>query len=373
MKKKPSIKVLLVVASNNIGGVEKRFFNLMTHIQKINSGNFEYTFLFHRRVLKKLGVRSLGFNSTQYLKLKTYGFTKKISFPKLEKRISQALLFSKLLKLRFLYPFHSVHFVTTVSANFSFIFLQKNKVSTFYNGGSTIKGVTTKLFKNIMKDKNFIIDCLSENIKEEILKKFPKAEKRVHVSPCSFIDYSDTDFNYNEKENLIVFSGRFNDQKGINMLINFIPLFVNNVSNYKLLIMGYGPLEKEIEQAIAKCDGGEFVSLGFFQDPKVQLKISKIFLSLQKNENYPSQSLIEAMACGNIPIATDNGLTHLLVNENTGIRIPEDDSLALLNAVKLLINKKGEQITLSIRNREFVLNHHSPKRYLDYLNRLYEN
>src|SRR5690606_33081397 len=57
--------------------------------------------------------------------------------------------------------------------------------------------------------------------------------------------------------------------------------------------------------------------------PQEILQKSKVFFSVQKYSNYPSKSLLEAIACGTIPIVTNNDdveyITHpdftYLINE----------------------------------------------------------
>lgn len=372
LNKKFKYKVLLIISSDNVGGVEKRFFNLMRYIyNEDTNNNFQYTFLFHRRFLKKLGVSTIEFIDSHNVKLITYGSIVRTKSTLIDKRISQIQLFLKLLSVKLTNNYRSVHFVTSFSLKFKRIFGSTNKVSTFYNGGSTAIGVRSQSFKSTALDKSILIDCLSDDIKKEILNIYPTIETRLFVSPCSFIDYENTDFSVKEKENIIVFSGRFNEQKGVNLLISIIPDFLKKTKDFKLYILGHGPLENLIKETVRKHNGQDRIKIEFNTDPKLILKKSKIFLSLQKNENYPSQSLIEAMACGNIPIATDNGLTHLLVNENTGIRVQEDSSTDLFENLLDLCSNIDNMHAQMASNRLYVQTKHSAIKYLNYLNKLY--
>ena len=48
------------------------------------------------------------------------------------------------------------------------------------------------------------------------------------------------------------------------------------------------------------------------------------FFSLQENENYPSQSLLEAIACGCFCIATDCGDTGRIIKSEFGTMVHKD-------------------------------------------------
>jgi glycosyltransferase involved in cell wall biosynthesis len=58
---------------------------------------------------------------------------------------------------------------------------------------------------------------------------------------------------------------------------------------------------------------------------------------LQHFNNYPSQSLLEAMACGNAVVATNVGETHRLVDETVGLLI-EPEAPALAEALNRLLD-----------------------------------
>ena len=80
--------------------------------------------------------------------------------------------------------------------------------------------------------------------------------------------------------------------------------------------------------------------MGSISTPWEYLQKSKIFISIQQKENYPSQSLLEAMACENAIIASDVGETRLLVTENEGILVKLDAEEIADAIIKLITNTK---------------------------------
>ena len=79
--------------------------------------------------------------------------------------------------------------------------------------------------------------------------------------------------------------------------------------------------------------------------PYEVLAQTKIFLSLQKTNNYPSQSLLEAMASGCAIIATDVGETRRLLDETRSILIPYD-AVYLKSAIEKLMNDQALRLQL---------------------------
>ena len=80
---------------------------------------------------------------------------------------------------------------------------------------------------------------------------------------------------------------------------------------------------------------------GGVADTAKYLKQSKIFISIQKDNNYPSQSLLEAMACENAIIASDVGETRKLVTENEGILVPLSAE-KIADAIQFLLENPAE-------------------------------
>ena len=92
---------------------------------------------------------------------------------------------------------------------------------------------------------------------------------------------------------------------------------------------------------------------------------TKIFLSLQKTNNYPSQSLLEAMASGCAIIATDVGETRRLLDETRSILIPYD-AVYLKSAIEKLMNDQALRLQLGKAARVHVTKTQTVERYAEY-------
>ncbi|MBK7498974.1 MAG: glycosyltransferase family 4 protein [Ignavibacteriales bacterium] len=115
------------------------------------------------------------------------------------------------------------------------------------------------------------------------------------------------------------FAARLTKIKNPELLLKAVLIMKEQKFNdFKVYFLGEGILlQKLINEAIElKLDNVFFE--GGVSDTAKYLSKCKIFISIQNDNNYPSQSLLEAMACENAIIASDVGETRKLVSEDEG-------------------------------------------------------
>jgi glycosyltransferase involved in cell wall biosynthesis len=212
------------------------------------------------------------------------------------------------------------------------------------------------------------IDFLSEGIPKDLfIKKRIKVEdKRMSITPNSFINYK----NYSpiEKDNSIVFLSRLVEIKNPMLLLKAVEILNKKDSrliNYKFYIIGEGRLSDPIKKYVIDNRLENVVLTGAVSEPWKFLNKSIIFISLQRDNNYPSQSLIEAMACENAIVASDVGETRRLVTEKEGVLVVLTAESIAKGIMELLVddeerNLKGENA------RAKVLKEHTVENFVDY-------
>lgn len=169
-----------------------------------------------------------------------------------------------------------------------------------------------------------------------------------------------------EKKNIIVFAARFVNVKNPIFFIEAINIITKNytnvLDNWKVVLYGKGPLEKEIKKTLNKYNLKKIVDVDYKSDMSSVFASSKIFVSSQDLENFTSLSMLEAMASGNIIIARNVGQTHFFVKNNANGFLcnennPSDMAMKIVKAIEsskngsLLANKSIE-ITKRIHNKE---------------------
>ena len=100
---------------------------------------------------------------------------------------------------------------------------------------------------------------------------------------------------------------------------------------------------------------------------------AKVFLSLQQWDNYPSQSLLEAMLSECCIVATDTGDTRLLVADPWGACLAAEASAAeyVRAVMRFLEMPESERQPIGEAAREFIVSTHTQERYMDYLAQLW--
>lgn len=197
------------------------------------------------------------------------------------------------------------------------------------------------------------VDCLSPSLAEIGTTRVPKSlQRKLLVAPCSFSDYSKVRVAQHRDIDVLSLS-RFVQGKGLDLLQAAAPFFATHDTT--LHICGSGPSQPDIPNAVMYETSRSFEILGR----------TKIFLSLQTADNYPSQSLLEAMASGCAIIATDVGHTRLLLNETNAVLIPVRAE-ALANTIIDLLGDPKRRKRLGEAARTMATTEHTVGRYIEY-------
>jgi len=216
------------------------------------------------------------------------------------------------------------------------------------------------------------VDFLSPFILGGVRKLGIKIEdERAFVAPCSFIDYSKCVIG--DKSSFeISFASRLEPDKNPLLFLEAAKVIHAEFPDIKFHLLGEGSLVLEIRDFIAKNNLEGCVNFGFHKNPPEVFSKTSIFVSLQSNTNYPSQSVLEAMACGNAIIASDTGDTRLFINDNNGILTALNVN-DLVNSLKILIINKDKTKKLGGFAESYSRQNHTIEKYTGYYISLIHN
>jgi glycosyltransferase involved in cell wall biosynthesis len=209
---------------------------------------------------------------------------------------------------------------------------------------------------NLMLDKNIyrifdsqyhvlqnadMLDFLSPSLVQDYTKALglKKIRGKQVVTPNSFIDYTNY-YPEEPKKEWVIFSGRLESVKNPMLFLEAVNKLSKSYQNpyVKFLVMGTGSLLGRMQKYIHEHNLENVEFTGLYSCPWEIIRKSSVFASLQAEENYPSQSLIEAMACENGIVATDVGNTRLLVTEEEGILVEPNPEPVAQAFLELLSN-----------------------------------
>jgi len=246
--------------------------------------------------------------------------------------------------------------------NIKFIY-SYNDASASMIGSNILKILSTEYYALKFADK---IDFLSEGVLKKLQeKRMSIKSNKVLISPNSFILY-DNFYPVYPKTNRIVFSARLTSYKNPLLLLEAIAILKKKEStDFEMIFLGEGVLLNELINKKEQLKLNNVFFEGGVVDTAKYLRTSKLFISIQNDNNYPSQSLLEAMACENAIIASDVGETRKLVTENEGILVSLNAE-SIADAISYLINNPDECEKLGMNARKKVLTEQTIEKYVDY-------
>jgi glycosyltransferase involved in cell wall biosynthesis len=225
------------------------------------------------------------------------------------------------------------------------------------------------------------IDILSPTIYRRLKKALPF--KNVQLSPGSFVDNEFYDHKEGEpRKNSISFCGLLSFEKQADRFLAGIPLIYQKLKadgfdDISFNVMGRPTGEFSVDDITENDHRFRDIDLniGFESNPQQILSVSKVFLSLQRADNYPSRSLLEAIACGCLPVVTDTGSSRLIAPEFLAEYVPKDFTahdlaIACSNILKLDEHEYREK---SARLRAYTKEKFSLETSVAYFERLYNS
>ena len=214
------------------------------------------------------------------------------------------------------------------------------KGSTVNSMLNTIEAYTHRILKSYDYVDKFI--CPSEFYMNKFIEFGIPKEKVVHIP--NFVDVSKFNPNY-EHEDYFVYFGRLSEEKGINTLIKSMKY----VNKSKLIIVGTGPIEKELKEFVVKenIKNVEFVGFKTGNELENIIKQSRfIVIPSEWYENAP-MSIIEAMAYGKAVLGSNiGGIPEFIEDNHTGMIFNTKDEIDLASKINYLIDQENQTIEM---------------------------
>lgn len=197
------------------------------------------------------------------------------------------------------------------------------------------------------------IDCLYPCGIDILTKTFH--QKKVTLTPCPFTNLDL--FKPKSKKKEIVFLASLNKYKNPEIFVKAISKIQNQLrdNEYKVFICGNGTLEMDVKQQIINENCEDIIKMTGHVCAEVYLPQAELFLSLQVVNNYPSQSLLEAIACGCYIIASDEGDTNLLVKSEFGSVCNLNSDEIAKNILSYILKTKEEKEQITYLARKFAI------------------
>ena len=206
--------------------------------------------------------------------------------------------------------------------------------------------------KIILKNSNFVFPVTDELY--DLAKK--RNVKNMLLSP-NFVDrnkFKEIKLKGEPKEKVqILFVERFEEEKGIKVLLEAIKILSKESDRFKLNMVGDGSLKEWVKHFIVENQVSSIELLGTFthDDMPEVYNAADIFILPSYTEGSPA-SLIEAMSCGTASIATSVGeCKKIIKNGENGFLIPPGDSRIMANTLNNLIENNDLRVEFGEKGR----------------------
>lgn len=180
-------------------------------------------------------------------------------------------------------------------------------------------------------------------------------------------------FGLNSSHTVIGAIGRFTWQKGFKYLIHSIPSIIQNHPRTKFLLVGEGPLKKELEDLAGKLNIKENIIFpGFRNNIDNILSAVDIFVVPSILEGFP-MVILEAMAMAR-PIIASNipGISEQIINGSTGILVPPKSSEAISKTLTDLIVNQNKAKRIGEKAMAYVNSNFSVEKMVFKTQKIYQ-
>jgi len=228
------------------------------------------------------------------------------------------------------------------------------------------KNINKKIMKYLGKILYHFADkvvAVSKGVAEDASKIFGLKKESIEVIYNPIVDES-INLNMNkpvphpwltdEKVPVLLGVGRLVPQKNFSLLIKAFSI-VRESESVKLIIIGEGPLRKDLEQEIIDLGlRGSIDLVGYQSNPYIYMKWSDVFILSSDWEGF-GNVIVEAMACGLKIVSTDcnSGPSEILDNGKYGALVDTNNPKFLADAIITELKSKVDPQVNILRSKSF--------------------
>ena len=255
------------------------------------------------------------------------------------------------IKLIFIRKFTGLNF-KLIARNINTISIEKRFEESLKN-----KFIKHPLVKIFFRYVDYVI-CQSKGMAEDLIKNYKFDEKKIVVinNPISSRFLNNYKNNALKKDsNQILFVGRLEKQKGIDILIEAFKVVSNKNKDVKLKIVGNGKLKNNILDKITELELSNKIELVSFTDNVAKMyEEAQVTVLSSLYEGFPNV-LLESISCGTPVVSFDcpSGPSEIIIDGINGYLVEYLNKQDLSDSLLKAINTKWDRSKIGETSERF--------------------
>jgi glycosyltransferase involved in cell wall biosynthesis len=171
------------------------------------------------------------------------------------------------------------------------------------------------------------------------------------------------------KERLVIFAGRFSEQKRPLLFVEAIAELLKREpqlsDGWRFEMYGRGPLGDRVAARIAELGVGDRITVAHAIDMAPIVARSRLLVSTQAHENFTSLATLEAMSAGNAIVAEDLGQSAEFVRPENGLLVTTATPAAFADAIARYMRDPGRHDAMAAASRRLATDVHTVEHSAD--------
>ena len=232
-----------------------------------------------------------------------------------------------------------------------------------------------KFIEEYTIEKSGRLVAVSQQTAKKLIETHPRRVSKIEVI---FNALPDEWFQIERRDrgNLLLFAGRLSEIKGVEYLIEAMPIVKREFPDVRLILVGDGELRGKLERRVRSFRLGETVTFEGDLDQSMLIPLYSMATALvlpSFYENCPF-SILQAFASGVPVVATQiGGINELIDDGETGLLTPPRDSYALASAISRMLADAQLRRRISDKAKEFAYKNLQLKMAIDRFERIYSD
>jgi glycosyltransferase involved in cell wall biosynthesis len=261
-------------------------------------------------------------------------------------------------------------------------FTRKNLLLTIHAGGlfSLEKMPLKRKIAKLISQETSKIQVVSNYIKKRFLKLLEEDYSQEIMNDLTVLPMGVNTNRFDKNKNItnlkdvlineinLLFVGRISDKKGLPTLLDAVNILKTKVKNFKLFIVGDGPLKNEMEEKSKNLGLNDYIEFtGRVSNKELTNKFltSQIVIVPSIVSNYGDTEglpvvILEAMAAGKPVIASNvSGIPEIVIDGKSGILVQPNDEITLANKIQYLSSNQKLRKEMGDFGREIIIKNYS--------------